>query len=257
MVDFTGRREGELQTDPRLIILSAIVGLFSAALLELIKVWIERSRQRLQEQRARQHRKSAEVAEFLRGAEAPLGRPTPAWLRLIVGDRKRFSLRISLRRLPLVSGWLGTTDTLPVKISITPAKAEEGPAARMLQAARLRGGQKGRKLLLGPLTLIGRSPLCDVCLESDEAVSYEHALIRYEEDGYYLYDLGSKNGTYLDGVRLEAHTRAPLLGGEILTLGRTHFEFGARRSSRPRREAGKGGRPKEEKTAPPGPNGEC
>jgi hypothetical protein len=204
-----------LQPDLRLLILSALIGFFSASFLELIKYGIERRRQRVLERQAKLSRRSADLAEFLRGAEFNSGIPEPAWLRLTGLEQRRFALRLP-RLAPLSS-----METKPVKTVLKPKRTGR------------KRERKGRKLLLGPLTVIGRSPLCDLCLPDDPTVSAEHALIRYENDGYYLYDLGSINGTCLDGERLEARTRAALQGGETITLGRSYFEFGALRKPEP------------------------
>ncbi len=232
---FAGRRDVQVQSDLRLLILSAAIGLCGASLLELVKYWIERRRQAQAERQALQTRRSAELAEFLRGAEELSGAPEPAWLRLTGRDPQPF--RLPLPRLPFWSPSWSATGTEPVRLPLRPARGAGFLLFRRRPERRRR--RRGRKLLLGPLTVIGRSPLCDLCLPDDPAVSSEHALIRYEEGGYVLYDLGSINGTHLNGLRLAPHRRAPLQGGDRLRLGRTHFEFGAPRPPLPPVSAGK------------------
>ena len=51
---------------------------------------------------------------------------------------------------------------------------------------------------------IGRGPSCEIVL-SDRVVSREHAYIIRQEDGYYLFDLGSKNGTFVNGEAVEGN----------------------------------------------------
>ncbi len=48
---------------------------------------------------------------------------------------------------------------------------------------------------------IGRAPGCDLRL-SDVSVSRSHAELRSEADGWILYDLGSTNGTHVNGHRV-------------------------------------------------------
>jgi hypothetical protein len=48
---------------------------------------------------------------------------------------------------------------------------------------------------------IGRSPDCDIVLD-DRQVSRHHALIRWENGQYIVQDLGSKNGTHVNGREL-------------------------------------------------------
>jgi DNA-binding response OmpR family regulator len=50
--------------------------------------------------------------------------------------------------------------------------------------------------------LIGRDSTCDLCVP-DRQISRYHARIRRIEAGYSIEDLGSKNGTHLNGINLE------------------------------------------------------
>ncbi|MDT8376037.1 MAG: FHA domain-containing protein, partial [Mariprofundaceae bacterium] len=70
---------------------------------------------------------------------------------------------------------------------------------------------------------IGRHPRSTICLH-DALVSKRHAII-HRVAGEYLYeDLGSANGSFLDGVRI---TRHKLQDGDELTLGKVTLEFHA------------------------------
>ena len=60
----------------------------------------------------------------------------------------------------------------------------------------------------------------------DPSVSREHAMIRYEKNKFFLYDLGSANGTSLNGKMLEKQGGVPLAGGELISIGKTTFQFG-------------------------------
>lgn len=71
-----------------------------------------------------------------------------------------------------------------------------------------------------PLT-IGRDPRCGMVL-SDPRVSARHAVIQPTRHGYILTDLGSRNGTFVNGQRVQ---QALLRGGERLRLGNTEMLF--------------------------------
>lgn len=54
--------------------------------------------------------------------------------------------------------------------------------------------------------VIGRGPECDLVV-ADRQVSREHAIIKKSNGFYVLEDLGSKNGTHLNGVRISSPER--------------------------------------------------
>jgi hypothetical protein len=72
--------------------------------------------------------------------------------------------------------------------------------------------------------VLGRSRECDVRLD-DGNVSRRHAELVQEGATYWLVDLGSTNGTELNGERVE---RGKLADGDRITLGSTDVVFGRR-----------------------------
>src|SRR4051812_7807185 len=66
--------------------------------------------------------------------------------------------------------------------------------------------------------LVGRSSLAHLRL-SEPDVSAEHALVCWNGREWELHDLGSRNGTTLDGRRLEAGERAPLARAAVVGFG--------------------------------------
>ena len=81
--------------------------------------------------------------------------------------------------------------------------------SEQIEAALLLWGEgdeiKGRWTLAAPLTTIGRWDDNDVVIE-DRWVSRYHAEIHHEKDQYTIHDLGSKNGTLINGKRISAPT---------------------------------------------------
>jgi hypothetical protein len=78
---------------------------------------------------------------------------------------------------------------------------------------------------------IGREPACDLTL-ADETVSRWHASLIRHEGNWLLDDLGSTNGTRLNGWRVSAPT--PVAPGDCVSFGAATFVVRARASPAPR-----------------------
>ena len=80
----------------------------------------------------------------------------------------------------------------------------------------------GRDLALDKsVTVIGRSSGCDVVVD-DPNVSRRHAEIRRLGEGYSLVDLGSTNGTEVNGQRVG---ETSLMNGDVIGVGTTRLTF--------------------------------
>ena len=75
-----------------------------------------------------------------------------------------------------------------------------------------------------PLTL-GRGAQNDVPLDKDEYASSSHARIEPRRDGVWVEDIGSTNGTYLNGIRLTRPKR--LTPGDVVRVGETELRYDA------------------------------
>jgi pSer/pThr/pTyr-binding forkhead associated (FHA) protein len=98
------------------------------------------------------------------------------------------------------------------------------PGRPYLRVASPAGG-RARRYDLEAETVIGRGQECQVCLE-DEFVSQLHARIVKVRDGYILEDLGSTNGTYINGNRI--NYPVGLRHGDRVGIGGTVLEFRSR-----------------------------
>lgn len=80
----------------------------------------------------------------------------------------------------------------------------------------------GERLALVSGATIGREPGNAVRIDED-SVSAQHALLRYNGGRWWLEDLGSTNGTYLNDVRVTG--RAPVRSGDVIQIGRITVRF--------------------------------
>jgi hypothetical protein len=79
-----------------------------------------------------------------------------------------------------------------------------------------------RTLDSSPLT-VGRGLQNDVPLERDDYASARHARIEPRRDGVWVEDIGSTNGTFLNGIKL---TRArKLTPGDVVRIGETELRY--------------------------------
>lgn len=84
--------------------------------------------------------------------------------------------------------------------------------------AVLRKKSDGTESMLLSRHMVGRSRLADLHM-SEPTVSGEHAVISWTGREWRLHDLGSRNGTSLDGKKLTAGERIALAVGAVITFG--------------------------------------
>jgi len=103
--------------------------------------------------------------------------------------------------------------------TLTPNARPDYEAARGgWQLVVVEGAEAGRCFVLGAEAHLGRSPDNDVCLPDQES-SRQHALLLCADDSCNVYDLDSRNGTWVNGVRISQPTR--LQAGDTIQLGDT------------------------------------
>jgi pSer/pThr/pTyr-binding forkhead associated (FHA) protein len=93
------------------------------------------------------------------------------------------------------------------------------PVAWLVLAAPPRHADAWR---LSPETTVGRASSQNDITVDDETASGSHLRIRHEEGQFVLYDLGSRNGTRVNGKRVE---RQVLMDEDVIVVGETPFIF--------------------------------
>ncbi len=129
-----------------------------------------------------------------------------------------------------------------------PAVSAPSPAA----PPRFRLVHPTGSILLAPgALLIGRDPECDVPVD-DPLVSRHHARVATDTRGTLVVDLGSINGTWVNGERIDLPH--PVSSGDKLVIGQQTLEFVDARSSGTRMASPVPPAPTAHDSAPPRPS---
>jgi len=121
----------------------------------------------------------------------------------------------------------GTVDG-PLDVVVTPTSPRSGKAFLMVSTGSAAGTVYP---VTQPSLIVGRSVDADVRI-NEQALSSEHARLDQTPHGFSLVDLGSTNGTYVNGQRL-VHA-VILAGGDSIRMGTTTFTFVTRESGLPK-----------------------
>ena len=70
---------------------------------------------------------------------------------------------------------------------------------------------------------VGRGGDNDLTISDDEYASSRHARFEPRRDGVYVEDIGSTNGTFVNGIRLTRDRR--LAPGDVVRIGETDLRF--------------------------------
>ena len=115
-------------------------------------------------------------------------------------------------------------------LSYTPDEADSDSAPSLEEmgikgpalVVRSGGGRAGETFHPeGERTTIGRSPDCEIFLD-DVTVSRQHAVVVRRDGSFFVEDLGSLNGTFLNRRRIES---GELADGDELQIGKYRLAF--------------------------------
>lgn len=140
------------------------------------------------------------------------GQPLSGKKSFGAGDTVAFGgVELKLRMPDQASG--GATQAFPSNRTAAMAAAPKVEAA----PARLVGGDIDFPLKLGANTF-GRKSDNDVAI-SDPYVSGKHGVIEIADDGFFLTDIGSTNGTMLNDAKMSPNMRTRITEDDVIRLG--------------------------------------
>jgi hypothetical protein len=103
-----------------------------------------------------------------------------------------------------------------------PEPGRTGPLAAL---ALMAGPRYGEALpILKPVATVGRAAASDVLLD-DDSVSAQHARLEWDMGAWRITDLGSTNGTAVEGIKLAPDIPTPLPYGATVRVGGVKLQF--------------------------------
>ncbi len=118
------------------------------------------------------------------------------------------------------------------------AEQPRAPAWLEVLAGEGDADERPRHVPLAAVTTIGRDPDCGVHLD-DPRVSTRHARVRWRDGTWWIEDLGSTNGTRVEGRPV--HAAVPLTAGALIDVGPVGLRLVERVAPTPRAEDTAGG----------------
>ncbi|MBO9317626.1 MAG: FHA domain-containing protein [Chloroflexus sp.] len=113
-----------------------------------------------------------------------------------------------------------------IKRDLSQTSPATAPASPYGQLVVTRAGQSGvavgKVFPLNPITVIGRNPNCDIVL-NDSFLSSEHARLERRNGVWWLEDLNSTNGTFLNGFEVRGPTEVH--PGDAIQVGRVELRL--------------------------------
>lgn len=110
----------------------------------------------------------------------------------------------------------------PAQVAAARGEAPSQPGR--LVVTRSKALEKGEAYETGPVpATIGRSGDNEIALDEDDFASGRHARVESARDGVWIVDLGSTNGTFVNGERVEGRRR--LHDGDLVQVGDTELRF--------------------------------
>jgi hypothetical protein len=115
-----------------------------------------------------------------------------------------------------------STISKPPPIKETVPVVQEAPAVAWLVVNTGPRSGTQHRLSAKSQKKIGRDPASSDIILDDDTVSREHAKIRYENGQFFLYDLGSTTGTFVNGNRIE---RQMLYDADHIGVGKVELIY--------------------------------
>jgi pSer/pThr/pTyr-binding forkhead associated (FHA) protein len=102
-------------------------------------------------------------------------------------------------------------------------RAQVAPRSARLRVVEGPGLESGTTLEVTTSTILGRASESGLSLDGDDFASAQHARVDARPDGVWVEDLGSTNGTFVNGARISE--RRLLQPGDVVRIGQTELRL--------------------------------
>ena len=117
-------------------------------------------------------------------------------------------------------------DKIPVKREVV--SSVDAMTLQILDGGQLLSLEERQEFTIGRVS-DGQTIMPDIDLTSyggyEGGVSRLHAVLKKSKDGVTIMDLGSSNGTYVNGTRLKPENESYLSHGSVISLGKLKLQF--------------------------------
>jgi VWFA-related protein len=145
-----------------------------------------------------------------------------AILGFVITRKKRKALEDKKSEIPSAVGEREQVEPPVVGISAKGKPKTGGINIRLVEiGGKGKAGDYG--FILSERAVIGRDPTCDAVLANDMDISREHCELLLENDSVLIRDLGTTNGTMVNGVPITGRYR--LESGDKILVGRTELRI--------------------------------
>jgi pSer/pThr/pTyr-binding forkhead associated (FHA) protein len=158
------------------------------------------------------------------------------------GVELKFGSSVLTLKLPVVSGEVEQVEeaeeapaeeAAPEEVEVpeaaetaeAPAVNEETPQAQAAAYLVSAADETKKFAVVHGTNTVGRRAENDVAISDDPYVSGSHAELVADERGFWLTDVGSTNGTVLNGSRIESGNKMALNPGDEIVFGRSAFKL--------------------------------
>ncbi len=128
------------------------------------------------------------------------------------------------RRLPRVKAEVSLEELIEAEAEEDAGAKFPFPAQKPKSAVIIRGAHQGLSFEIKDRLTIGRKD-ADILLPEDRMVSRLHAKLHIRAEEVFIEDLGSTNGTSLNGRRIEPNTLERVSRGDVVKVGETEIRL--------------------------------